>query len=169
MVMVWGPGNHRAGRKVFGTWLHYSTAGPLVAGGNTRCQSNHRTRQTVAGSPNTRPQVQIFGTKKNADTRKALRFFAERRIMTHFVDFQERGPALGELRRFSDRFSVSSLVDRESRRFLDLGLQRSMYSDDWWLKRLTEEPGMLRQPLVRFGHKVSVGLDEESWRNWLSA
>jgi arsenate reductase-like glutaredoxin family protein len=114
-------------------------------------------------------QVQVFGTKKSADTRKALRFFSERRILTHFVDFQERGPALGELRRFSERFGVASLVDRESRRFLDLGLQRSMHSDDWWLKRLTEEPGMLKQPLVRFGHRVSVGVDEDSWREWLSA
>ena len=113
-------------------------------------------------------QVQVFGTKKSADTRKALRFFSERRILTHFVDFQERGPALGELRRFSDRYGVKSLVDRESRRFLDLGLQRSMHSDDWWLKRLTEEPGMLKQPLVRFGHQVTVGLEEDKWREWLS-
>ena len=113
-------------------------------------------------------QVQVFGTKKNADTRKALRFFAERRIFTHFVDFQERAPALGELRRFSERFGVSTLVDRESRRLLDLGLQRSMHSDDWWLQKLTEEPGMLKQPLVRFGSKVTVGLDENAWRDWLS-
>ena len=123
----------------------------------------------MAGTTPPNRQVQVFGTKKNADTRKALRFFAERRILTHFVDFQERPPALGELRRFSERFGVSSLVDRESRRFLDLGLQRSMYSDDWWLRRLTEEPLMLKQPLVRFGNKVSVGLDEDSWREWLSS
>lgn len=113
-------------------------------------------------------QVQVFGTKKNADTRKALRFFAERRIVTHFVDFQERPPALGELRRFSERFGVVMLVDRESRRFQDLGLHRSMHSDDWWLNRLTEEPGMLKQPLVRFGNHVTVGLNEDKWREWLS-
>jgi arsenate reductase-like glutaredoxin family protein len=112
--------------------------------------------------------VQVFGTKKSADTRKALRFFAERRVTTHFVDFLERGPALGELRRFSERFGAANLVDRDSRRFHDLGLHRSMYSDDWWLKRLTEEPTMLRQPLVRFGHRVTVGLDETAWREWLS-
>ena len=122
----------------------------------------------MAGAASQTRQVQVFGTKKIADTRKALRFVAERRIATHFVDFQERAPALGELRRFSERFGVSSLVDRDSRRFLDLGLQRSMHSDDWWLKRLTEEPGMLKQPLVRFGHRVAVGLDEDSWREWLS-
>jgi arsenate reductase-like glutaredoxin family protein len=123
----------------------------------------------VAGATPQIRQVQVFGTRKNAETRKALRFFAERRVATHFVDFQERGPALGELRRFSERFGASSLVDRESRRFLDLGLQRSMYSDDWWLRRLTEEPAMLKQPLVRFGNHVTVGLNESSWREWLSA
>ena len=114
-------------------------------------------------------QVQVFGTKKHADTRKALRFFAERRIMAHFVDFQQRAPALGELRRFAERYGVQALVDRESRRFLDLGLQRSMYSDDWWLRRLAEEPLMLRQPLVRFASRVSVGLDETAWKQWLEA
>lgn len=123
----------------------------------------------MGGTTSQTRQVQVFGTKKSADTRKALRFFAERRILTHFVDFQERAPALGELRRFSERFGVSSLVDRESRRFLDLGLQRSMHSDDWWLKRLTEEPGMLKQPLVRFGGKVTIGVNEDAWRDWLSA
>ena len=35
-------------------------------------------------------EVQIFGIRKSSDTRKALRFFAERRIKTHFVDLQER-------------------------------------------------------------------------------
>lgn len=84
------------------------------------------------------------------------------------MDFQERGPAPGELRRFAERFGASSLVDRESRRFLDLGLQRSMYSDEWWLKRLVEEPMMLKQPLVRLGHQLTVGLDEDTWRTWLS-
>jgi arsenate reductase-like glutaredoxin family protein len=46
-------------------------------------------------------EVQIFGTKKSAETRKALRFFAERRVRTHFVDLAERAAALGELRRFA--------------------------------------------------------------------
>ena len=130
---------------------------------------SHRSARANVSSPPTAPQVQVFGTRKSPDTRKALRFFAERRVKTHFVDFMERGPALGELRRFSDRFGASSLVDRESRRFLDRGLQRSMYSDDWWLTRLAQEPMMLRQPLVRYASRVSVGLDEASWKQWLEA
>ena len=53
-------------------------------------------------------EVQIFGIRKSAETRKALRFFAERRVKTHFVDLQERPASPGELRRFAqkDRKSV---------------------------------------------------------------
>jgi arsenate reductase (glutaredoxin) len=161
--MVCGSGSHQAGRKWFDTRLHYS---PDADRG--QCGTNYRDEAGVPGAPVQTRQVQVFGTKKDADTRKALRFFSERRILTHFVDFNERGPAMGELRRFSERYGVSTLVDRESRRFLDLGLQRSMHSDDWWLQRLTEEPGMLKQPLVRFGKHVTVGLNEDTWREWLS-
>ena len=53
--------------------------------------------------------VQIFGVKKNPETRKALRFFAERRVRTHFVDLGERAASLGELRRFAQKFGVSAL------------------------------------------------------------
>ena len=48
-------------------------------------------------------EVQIFGLKKSVDTRKALRFFSERRIKSHFVDFAERSAAPGELKRFAQR------------------------------------------------------------------
>src|ERR671918_806784 len=62
-------------------------------------------------------EVQVFGIRKSSDTRKALRFFAERRIKTHFVDLQERAASPGELRRFAQKFGVEALVDRGSRRF----------------------------------------------------
>ena len=55
--------------------------------------------------------VQIFGVKNNADVRKAERFFKERRIQTHFVDFKQREPSKGELRRFFDRFGVDHPLD----------------------------------------------------------
>jgi arsenate reductase (glutaredoxin) len=37
-------------------------------------------------------EVQIFGIQGDADTRKALRFFKERRVKVHFVDFKQRSP-----------------------------------------------------------------------------
>ena len=112
-------------------------------------------------------QVQIFGTKKNADTRKALRFFAERRVKTHFVDFGERAASLGELRRFSQKFGIEALLDRDSKRFAELGLRPALYGEEKWLSILVDEPLMLRQPLVRMQHKVSIGIHESTWKEWI--
>jgi len=111
-------------------------------------------------------EVQIFGVRKSAETRKALRYFAERRIKTHFVDLQERAASSGELRRFAQRFGVDALIDRGSRRFGDLGLGAARLSDERWLEKLVEEPLLLRMPLVRHGQQLSVGDAEPVWREW---
>jgi arsenate reductase (glutaredoxin) len=111
-------------------------------------------------------EVQIFGTRKSPETRKALRFFAERRIRTHFVDLQERAASPGELRRFAQRFGVQALIDRGSRRFAELGLGAAQLSEDRWLDRLVEEPLLLRVPLVRQQQRLTVGDAEATWRDW---
>jgi arsenate reductase-like glutaredoxin family protein len=111
-------------------------------------------------------EVQIFGVRKSAETRKALRFFAERRIKTHFVDLMERPASAGELRRFAQRFGVAALVDRGSRRFADLGLAASRLSDERWLETLATEPLVLRMPLVREQQRLTVGDAEAQWREW---
>jgi arsenate reductase-like glutaredoxin family protein len=115
-------------------------------------------------------EVQIFGVKKSPETRKALRFFAERRIKAHFVDFAERGPSPGELRRFVQRFGLDAVIDRDSRAFAEHGLRHARLSDDRWLEKLVEEPSMLRMPLVRQVGQgtggLTVGLAEDEWRRW---
>jgi arsenate reductase-like glutaredoxin family protein len=111
-------------------------------------------------------EVQIFGIKKSADTRKALRFFAERRVKTHFVDLQERPASAGELKRFAQKFGAQALVDRQSRRFADLGLASAHLNDDRWIEKLAVEPLLLRLPLVRCGKLLSVGDAPEIWRDW---
>lgn len=112
-------------------------------------------------------EVQVFGTKKSADTRHALRFFAERRVKVHFVDLQERAASRGELQRFAQRFGVAALVDRESRRFAELGLGAASLSDERWLARLVDDPLLLRQPLVRWQQRLTLGRDEATWREWV--
>lgn len=114
-------------------------------------------------------EVQIFGSKKSPCTRKALRFFAERRIRTHFVDFAVRGPALGELRRFAERFGVANLIDTTSRAFRDQGLAHSRRSDAWWLEKLCAEPELLIVPLVRCGNRLTIGDAEIEWNQWTAA
>ena len=111
-------------------------------------------------------EVQIFGIKKSADTRKALRFFAERRVKTHFVDLQERAASPGELKRFAQRFGVAALVDRESRRFGELGLGAAQLSEERWLEKLVAEPLLLRMPLTRHGSQLTVGDAVDTWRGW---
>ena len=113
--------------------------------------------------------MQIFGIKKSAETRKALRFFSERRIKTHFVDLIERPPALGELRRFAQKFGVAALVDRDSKRFNELGLRYTQLSDERWLEKLSEEPLLLRLPLVRNGNQVLIGADEKIMKSWVES
>lgn len=110
--------------------------------------------------------VQIFGTRKCPDTRKALRFFKERRIRVHFVDLKEKPASLGELRRFVQRFGVEALVDREGARFREMGLHAAHRSEAWWLETLATEPMLLRTPLVRRKEQLTVGLDEASWKGW---
>ena len=112
-------------------------------------------------------EVQVFGVKKNADTRKALRFFAERRVKTHFVDLTERAASLGELKRFAQKFGVMSLIDRDSKRYAELGLAHARYSDDRWLDKLVDEPLLIRIPLARFANRLTVGLAEEEWKSWV--
>jgi len=112
--------------------------------------------------------VQIFGVKNNADVRKAERFFKERRVRIHFVDFKQRKPALGELRRFFQKFGEERLIDREARRFKALGLQTAYYGDERWLDIACEEPMILRQPLVRYGSNLTVGHAEDEWKEWVA-
>jgi arsenate reductase len=111
-------------------------------------------------------EIQVFGIRKSADTRKALRFFAERRVKTHFVDLQERAASAGELTRFVQKFGVEGLLDRQSRRFGDLGLRAAQLSDERWLETLVAEPLLLRMPLVRRGAQLTVGDATETWQSW---
>ncbi|HYD53047.1 MAG TPA: ArsC/Spx/MgsR family protein [Gemmatimonadaceae bacterium] len=114
-------------------------------------------------------EVQIFGVKKSADTRKALRFFSDRRIKTHFVDLGERPASAGELKRFAQKFGVEGIMDRESKRFVELGLRHATMSEARWLEKLMFEPLLLRMPLVRQlggGSALTVGDAEAEWKSW---
>ena len=117
-------------------------------------------------------EVQVFGIKKSADTRKALRFFSERRVRAHFVDLDERPAAAGELKRFAQKFGVDALIDRESKTYADLGLTHAKMSEDRWLEKVMDEPRLLRMPLVRqLGQqgsgRLTIGLAEKDWKQWV--
>lgn len=113
--------------------------------------------------------TQVFGLKSDSETRKALRFFKERRIPVHFIDFKIKSPSVGELRRFSQKFGIDAMINRKTKRFKALGLTSAHYGEDRWLELAAEEPLILVTPLVRSDHGVTVGAAEAVWRHWTSA
>lgn len=114
-------------------------------------------------------EVQVFGTNKNQDTRRALRFWSERRVKVHFVDLNERAASKGELQRFVQKFGLTALIDKTSKRYQALGLGASRYGDERWLEILVDEPLVLTQPLTRCGTKLTIGLAENDWKAWLAS
>lgn len=113
--------------------------------------------------------VQVFGFSDCQDTRKALRFFSERRIPVHVVDLEKRPAARGELRRFAEKFGAAALINREGSRFKALGLHVAGDSPERMLARALTEPRLLRTPLVRRANRVSIGHTPDEWQRWVDA
>lgn len=114
-------------------------------------------------------EVQVFGTQKHQDTRRALRFWSERRVKVHFVDLTQRSASKGELQRFIQKFGLTALIDRASRRYIELGLGVARLGDERWTQQLVDEPLLLTQPLTRCGSKLTIGLNEPEWTAWVAA
>jgi arsenate reductase (glutaredoxin) len=110
--------------------------------------------------------VQIFGTNKSQDTKKALRFFKERGIKPQFVDLQELYMSQGEINRFVHKFGVKALLDTSSKSYKDGGLEHMKVPDEHLIQKLLDDPKLMIQPLVRSGNTLSVGWDEKTWRDW---
>ncbi len=110
--------------------------------------------------------VQIFGTRKSQDSKKALRFFKERGIKPQFVDLNERAIAAGELKRFVQKFGLNALIDVKGKTYRKQGLEYMRVGDEEMIAKLIADPGLLVQPLVRSGNALTAGWDEAFWREW---
>lgn len=113
--------------------------------------------------------VQIFGIKNSQATRAAERFFKERRIPIHFVDVKQKPMSPGEIKRFVDRFGLGALIDTEGAAYVDAGLKYMKMSDADLLLRISNEPKLLRLPLIRAANKLSIGMDEPGWKAMVEA
>lgn len=113
--------------------------------------------------------VQIFGVDDSQPTRRAVRFFKERRIEVAYVDLRRKPIAPGELRRFVERLGARSMVDEKSRAYRDRGLAYMSLDDDEIVERLLADNRLLRLPLVRRGSELVVGLDEAGWKRVAAA
>ena len=110
--------------------------------------------------------VQILGTRKSNDTKKALRFFSERRISYHFRDLSEKGLSRGELENISRSVDLQDIVDPESPQYKKRGMA---YMDFDIAEEVLEDSLLIKMPVVRSGNKATVGYSPEEWKRWISA
>lgn len=115
-------------------------------------------------------QVQIFGTKKCAETRKAERFFKERGVSFHAIDLAQKGLSAGELRNVAARVGgAEALIDRAGKRYEARGLKYAAPTGPRIEQALLDDPLLLRTPVVRSGSWATVGYVPEVWQQWIDA
>ncbi len=110
--------------------------------------------------------IQIFGTKKSADARKAERFFKERGIKFQYVDLKEKGLSKGELTSVMQAVGgLDRLIDEKAKDQETVTLLRYIAEEDK-LEKVLENQQVLVQPIVRNGRKATVGYQPDVWKNW---
>lgn len=107
--------------------------------------------------------IQIFGTKGCSDTRKAERYFKERRIPFHFRDLNEKGISKGELENISRSIPIDELIDKEGKQFKKRNMQYMVFNT---IEELLTDPLLFKTPIVRNGNESTVGYSPEIWKNW---
>ena len=107
--------------------------------------------------------IQIFGKSKCFDTKKAERWFKERRIKFQAVDLKKFGMSRGELTSVKNAVGLEALVDPKHP---DAALVRYLAYEQDKLEKLLEDPTLLNTPIVRNGRQATVGYCPEVWERW---
>lgn len=107
--------------------------------------------------------IQIFGKSKCFDTKKAQRWFKERRIKYQEIDLKKYGMSRGELTSVKNAVGLAALVDESNP---DSALLQYLAYDQDKLEKLLENPTLLRTPIVRNGKQATVGYCPDVWESW---
>ena len=107
--------------------------------------------------------IQIFGKSKCFDTRKAERWFKERRLRFQSIDLKKTGIGPGELKSVMSAVGLEELIDPKHP---DAALLRYLAYDADRVEKLLEEPTLLKTPIVRNGRQATVGYHPEVWQTW---
>ena len=112
--------------------------------------------------------IQLYGTKKCPDSRKAERFFKERGVKLHVLDLAQKGMSAGELRNVAARVGgMEALIDRAGKRYADRGLRHMAPTGPRVEQALVDDPLLLRTPIVRSDGRATVGYAPEVWQRWI--
>lgn len=110
--------------------------------------------------------IQIFGTKKCNDTKKAERFFKERGIKYQFIDMKEKGLSKGEFNSVATILGgIDNMIDENSKDKDTLALIKYIVKEDR-LDKILENQQILKTPIVRNGKKATIGYAAEVWKKW---
>lgn len=110
--------------------------------------------------------IQIFGTKKCFDTKKAERYFKERNIKFQYIDLKEKGLSKGELTSVVSAVGgLDALLDPNCKDKQVATLIQYL-SADQKLEKVLENQHVLRTPIVRNGKKATVGYQPDVWKGW---
>ncbi|MDF2881458.1 MAG: ArsC family transcriptional regulator [Clostridiaceae bacterium] len=109
--------------------------------------------------------IQIFGTKKCFNTKKAERYFKERKIKYQFIDLNEKALSKGELQSVRSGVGLSNLINSEAKEYTLLNLE---HIRDAGIREeiLLNNPKLYRTPIVRNGKQATVGYEPEIWKQW---
>ena len=110
--------------------------------------------------------IQIFGTSKCFDTKKAMRYFKERNIKYQFIDIKEKGLSKGEYNSVKRAVGgLEELLDPKCKDQDALALIRYIAEEDRDEKVL-ENQKVLKTPIVRNKNQATVGYQPEVWKEW---
>ncbi|MDP0493796.1 MAG: arsenate reductase family protein [Fusobacterium sp. JB021] len=108
--------------------------------------------------------IQIFGVKNCNDTKKAIRFFKDRKIDIQFINLKEKGISKGELKSIVRIFDIGDLLDREGKEFKKRNLEYYVFDT---LELLMDSPTLFKTPILREKNKVTIGYKPEIWKEWI--
>jgi len=107
--------------------------------------------------------IQIYGTLKCQDTKKAQRYFQERRIPFQFIDLTRKGLSKGELNNIKAAVGIENLIDREGKRYAEKNLKYLIHDVE---EEILKDSLLLMTPIVRNGRDATTGYQPESWKTW---
>ena len=110
--------------------------------------------------------IQIFGTKKCFDTKKAERYFKERNIKYQFIDLKEKGMSKGEFTSVKQAVGGLDAMLDEKCKDKDLMALIKYIAEEDKEEKILENQKVLKTPIVRNAKKATIGYQPEVWKSW---
>lgn len=109
--------------------------------------------------------IQIFGVKKCFDTKKAERYFKERKIKYQLIDLNEKGLSKRELESVKAAIGLTDLINTKAKEYKVLNLEH-IRTGSVKEELLLKNPGLYKTPIVRNGKDATVGYQPDVWKEW---